>query len=175
MSANWKNSARNMDRRPTPAWGSSEYNDTEENDMCKAYLSAVVNGDGSLTIPAFAVRGMGYAPGDEVGLAIPTETCAAACGGSGLLIRRVCGSFQGGGNGYTTEGDEINLPEKLLTGCGVPLGSEISVLSADGMLIIAVTGDDERQCDLTDELGCFMEELGFDPELVQTVPALMPF
>ncbi len=142
--------------------------------MNKVYLNATVSDDGSLTLPAFAVRGLGYAPGEDVNLALPTEMCAAVCDDSELLIKRTCGDYDDGGDGYTTEGDDINLPAKLLQDSGVPLGSEISVLASEGMLIIAVTGDG-RQRDLTDELGCFMNELGYDPELVQTVSAALPF
>ncbi len=121
--------------------------------MNKVYLNATVSDDGSLTIPAFAVRGLGYAPGEDVNLALPTEMCAAVCDDSELLIKRTCGDYDDGGNGYTTEGDDINLPAKLLQDSGVPLGSEISVLASEGMLIIA----------------------GYDPELVQTVSAALPF
>jgi hypothetical protein len=41
-------------------------------------------------------------------------------------------------------------------------------------MIIAIT-DDEHQRDLTDELSCFLEELGCDPERVETARAAQPF
>jgi len=140
--------------------------------MSYIYLSAPVKGDGSLTIPSFAVRGLGYKPGADVNLALPTEICDADCEDSELLIKRVCDDYSG--EGYTTEGGSINIPLELIRGAGIRPGSMISVLSSDGMLIIAAT-DDGRQSDLTDELGCFMAELGHDPEKVESIRAALPF
>jgi len=140
--------------------------------MSNVYLSATVNPDGSLTIPGFAVRGLGYLPGGEVHLALPTEMCAHACEDSELLIRRVCDDYSG--EGYSTEGSEINIPLELLNESDIPAGNEISVLSCSGMLIIAAVSNG-LQRDLTDELGCFMAELGYDPESVETVQAALPF
>lgn len=140
--------------------------------MTNVYLTVTVDGDGTLTIPAFAMRGLGYRPGKDVQLALPTEICSADCDDSELLIRRICDDYSG--EGYTTEGDTINIPLELLEATGIKTGSDISVLSSDGMMIIAVT-DGERQRDLTDELGCFMAELGHDPECVETLEAALPF
>ena len=140
--------------------------------MNTVYLNSTVNPDGSLTIPAFAIRGLGYQPGEDVHLALPTEMCSSDCGDSKLLIRRVCDDYSG--EGYSVEGDEINIPWKLLHDADILAGSEISILSSNGMLIIAVASDG-LQRDLTDELGCFMAELGYDPESVETVKATLPF
>ncbi len=142
--------------------------------MDKVYLSATVNKDGTLTIPAYAVRGLGFLPGRQVDLALPAELCDCACGGSELHLQRMCGQAEDFGGDYTTEGCAINLPEEMLERAGIPLGSDISVLSADGMLLIAVSGDGMQE-DLTDELTCFMEELGYDPETVEILEAALPF
>jgi antitoxin component of MazEF toxin-antitoxin module len=69
---------------------------------------------------------------------------------------------------YSSLGTELNIPAALLIGAGLDAGAELSVLSADGMLIIAAT-EPEHQRELTDELSCFMEELGFDPEEIYSV------
>ena len=133
--------------------------------MTNAYITVTVNDNGTLSIPAFAVRGLGYQPGAAVSLALPTEICSAECEASALLIRRVCDDYSG--EGYTTENNMINLPLELLEAADIETGSAISVLSSDGMMIIAVTSGDIQR-DLTDELGCFMAELGYDPESVES-------
>jgi len=140
--------------------------------MSYVYLNATVKEDGSLAIPSFAVRGLGYLPGDDVNLALPTEICAVDCEDSELLIKRVCDDYCD--QGYTTEGSTINIPLDTLRSARINPGSRISVLSSDGMLIIAVTGGG-RQRDLADELGCFMAELGYDPDNVETLKAALPF
>jgi len=139
--------------------------------MGNVYLTVTVNADGTLTIPAFVVRGLGYQPGAEVGLALPTDICPADCEDSELLIRRVCDDYSG--EGYINEGDVINIPLELMQAAGIQVGSELSVLYAEGMMVIAAC--DGKQRDLTDELGCFMAELGYDPESVETVEAALPF
>jgi hypothetical protein len=75
---------------------------------------------------------------------------------------------------YTAEGDAINIPLKLLENAGIPPDNAISVLSSDGVLIIAAANCGHQR-DLTDELGCFLEELGFDPETVETIEPAIPF
>ena len=140
--------------------------------MNNVFLTATVNDDGSLTIPAFVARGLGYLPGGDVHLALPTEICSEECIESTLLLQKICDDYIG--KGYTAEGETINLPPELLNNAGISLGSDISVLSSDGMLIIAVTGGGHQR-DLTDELGCFMAELGYDPESVETLGAALPF
>jgi len=138
--------------------------------MSNVYLSAAVNPDRSLTIPAFAVRRLGYLPGDEAHLALPVEICARACDDSELLISRVCDDYSD--KGYTTAGAEINIPLKLMTEAAIPAGSEISALSSAKMPVIAAVNDG-LQRDLTDEPGCFMAELGYDPESVETAQAAL--
>jgi len=140
--------------------------------MNYVHLTATVDKDGSLTIPAFAVRGLGYKPCTTISLALPTETCSADCADSELLIRKVCDNYKG--EGYTTEGEEVNIPLELLQVADICAGGKISVLTSDGMLIIAATSD-ERQRDLTDELGCFMSELGYEPECIETLTPALPF
>jgi hypothetical protein len=121
--------------------------------MSKIYLNTAVEKDGSLTIPAFAARGLGYKPGDRVQLTLPVTRAAG---------------------GYTSDGAELNIPARLLRAAFVPAGSDISVLSASGMLIIAAASGGQQR-DLTDELSCFMTELGCDPESVETAEAILPF
>jgi hypothetical protein len=75
---------------------------------------------------------------------------------------------------YTVEGHQINIPAKLLAGAGISPENGLSVLSSDGVLII-VAASRGYQRDLTDELGCFLEELGYDPETVETVEPVIPF
>ena len=69
---------------------------------------------------------------------------------------------------YSTQGANLNVPVDWLLDAGLPLGSKLSVLIADGMLILAAA-EAEHQRDLTDELSCVMEELGHDPEIIFTV------
>ena len=140
--------------------------------MKSVYLTATVNNDGSLTIPGFAVRGLGYKEGSNINLVLPTDICCADCEDSELLIKRVCDNYNG--EGYTNDGDVINIPGSLMKDAGIWVGSKISVLSSKGMLIIA-TASEGRLRDLTDELGCFMAELGYDPEIVETLNAAIPF
>jgi hypothetical protein len=140
--------------------------------MSKVYLSMKINDDGSLTIPAFAARGLGYEPGEEINLTLPVRHCLCDCEDNELFLSRCCGDAECGG--YTSDGDELNIPARLLCEAGIPAGSGVSVLSAEGMLIIAAGGDG-MQSDLTDELGCFMAELGYDPESVETSEAALPF
>ena len=143
-----------------------------KNTVNNAYTSAIVNEEGTITIPAFIARGYGYLPGDEVPLVLPTDCCTQNCEESGLLIKQICGDCDS--DGYTTDGDDINIPLWMLGETGIPVGSEISVLRSDGMLIIAaISGGHQR--DLTDELGCFMTEIGHDPEIVETIEAALPF
>jgi hypothetical protein len=66
---------------------------------------------------------------------------------------------------YTTFGERLNIPGGLLIDAGLALGTEITVLAADGMLLVAAVEGD-RLPELTDELGCVMSELGYDPELI---------
>ncbi|MDR1692091.1 MAG: hypothetical protein LBR72_01915 [Oscillospiraceae bacterium] len=84
--------------------------------------TATVNEDGSLTITAFAARGLGYEPGDEVNLALPTDVCAAVCGDSELRITRNCGHCAGAD--YIAEGDRINIPANLLLEAGLSPGCD---------------------------------------------------
>ena len=139
--------------------------------MTNVFLCTSVKPDGSLTLPPFAVRGLGYQPGAVVRLTLPTDICAQECEGGGLLVKRVCGDD--GSEGYTTYGGEINIPLALLSGASIPPGNEIIVLSSDGMLIIAAVGEG-YQSDLADVLGCLMADLGYDPETVEAVEAALP-
>jgi hypothetical protein len=68
---------------------------------------------------------------------------------------------------YSTDSGELNIASELLINAGVTTGSDISVLVADGALIIVAAEDIQRE--ITDELACFMEEIGYDPEEIFTV------
>ena len=124
--------------------------------MNKVYLSATVNDDGSLTIPSFAARGLGYEPGDEVNLTLPVFQCLCKCEDSELFISRCCGEAEC--SGYTSDGDDLNIPSSLLCESAIPVCSDISVLAADGALLI-IAAKDELE-DLPLELRCFLDELG---------------
>ena len=124
--------------------------------MSKVYLSATVDSDGALTIPAFAVRGLGYEPGDEVNLTLPVTQAICDCDDNELFLSRCCAEAECGG--YTNDGDELNIPARLLCDAMIPAGSEISVLSADGALLIIAA--EEPLDELPLELTCFLAELG---------------
>jgi hypothetical protein len=94
-------------------------------------------------------------------------------------IYAVVNADNGGGNAdcagqspdvrtYTSLGAEMNIPSELIIGAGIELGAELSVLTADGLLLIAAA-ESEHLRDLTDELGCFMREQGFEPEETYSV------
>jgi hypothetical protein len=72
---------------------------------------------------------------------------------------------------YTSLGAELNIPAEMIIGAALELDAELSVLSANGMLLIA-SAERERQRDLTDALSCFMEEIGYDPEEIYSVTAV---
>ena len=124
--------------------------------MNKVYLSATVNEDGTLTIPAFAVRGLGYEPGDEVNMTLPVQQCICDCEDNELFLSRCCGEAEC--SGYTCDGDELNIPPQILCEAGIPVGANVTVLSADGALVI-IAAEDELE-DLPLELRCFLSELG---------------
>jgi antitoxin component of MazEF toxin-antitoxin module len=69
---------------------------------------------------------------------------------------------------YSSLGAELNIPAELLIEAGLELGTEVSVIIADGVLVISAAEPD-LQRSLTDELSCIMEELGYDPEQIYTV------
>lgn len=124
--------------------------------MSKVYLSAAVNGDGSLTVPAFAVRGLGYAPGDQVNMTLPVTQTVCECDDNELFLSRCCAESECGG--YRSDGDELNIPARLLCEAMIPVGTDISVLSADGALLIIAA--EESLDELPLELTCFLGELG---------------
>ena len=127
--------------------------------MNRVYIGGTVNDDGSLTIPAFAVRGLGYEPEDEINLTMPVQQCICDCEESELFLSRCCGEAEC--SGYTSDDDELNIPANLLCEAALPAGIDISVLAADGVLLI-VAAKDELE-DLPQELQCFLHELGVYP------------
>ena len=124
--------------------------------MSKVYISATVNSDGTITIPVFAARGLGYEPGDEVNMTLPVEQTICDCDDNELFLSRCCSEAEC--SGYTSDGDELNIPARLLCDAMIPAGSEISVLSADGALLIIAA--EEPLDELPLELTCFLAELG---------------
>jgi antitoxin component of MazEF toxin-antitoxin module len=75
---------------------------------------------------------------------------------------------------YQSTGSTINIPIAVFEDAGLPLGGDISVLVSDGMFVIAATTA-ERQTDLTDAFSCLMEELGYDPDHVETISSALPY
>ena len=80
-----------------------------------------------------------------------------------LLVSRVCGDA--GCAGYTSEEPELNLPADLLAEASIPVGEEITVLVADGALLIVPTTEDLLE--LPVELCCLLNELGISPLSIQ--------
>ena len=103
--------------------------------MSKIHTTVRVGVDGSLTLPAFFMRGMGYEPGEEVPITTPAN-------------QYICGM-------------ELNLPAALLSEASIPVGEEVAVLAADGALIIVPSTEELRE--LSVELCCLLNELGISP------------
>ena len=131
--------------------------------MSKVHTSVKIRKDGSLVLPAFVMRGMGYAPGEEVPITTPADQYICDCDANSLLVSRVCGDA--GCAGYTSEEPELNLPADLLAEASIPVGEEITVLVADGALLIVPTTEDLLE--LPVELCCLLNELGISPLSIQ--------
>ena len=136
--------------------------------MNKVYLSAAVNEDGTLTIPDFAVRGLGYEPGDQVNLTLPVTEGLCVCEDGELLFSRCCGEAECAG--YTSDGDELNIPARYLCEAALPVGSDVSVLTADGALLIIATQQSLE--DLPREVSGFLDELGISTLSLNRAPGL---
>ncbi len=119
-----------------------------------------INEDGSITIPAFAVRGLGYRPGDTVDLAIPIHQpdCDTECCCDELFLSRSCSDTIC--TGYTAEGNMVNLPPRLFAKAGIPLGTRVNVMAGDNALVL-VAGTEVCE-DLACEVDCLLTELGID-------------
>lgn len=74
-------------------------------------------------------------------------------------MSRVCGDA--GCAGYTSEGPDLNLPAGMLAEASIPLGEDISVLAADGALIIVPATEELRE--LPAEFCCLLNDLGISP------------
>ena len=90
--------------------------------MSKIHTTVRVGVDGSLTLPAFFMRGMGYEPGEEVPITTPANQYICDCDANSLLVSRVCGDA--GCAGYTSEEPELNLPADLLAEASIPVSSK---------------------------------------------------
>ena len=126
--------------------------------MSKIHTTVRVGVDGSLTLPAFFMRGMGYEPGEEVPITTPANQYICDCDANRLLVTRTCDDAEC--TGYTSSGMELNLPAALLSEASIPVGEEVAVLAADGALIIVPSTEDLRE--LSVELCCLLHELGIE-------------
>ena len=81
--------------------------------MSKIHTTVRVGVDGSLTLPAFFMRGMGYEPGEEVPITTPANQYICDCDANRLLVTRTCDDAEC--TGYTSSGMELNLPAALLS------------------------------------------------------------
>lgn len=134
--------------------------------MNKIYFSTTVNLDGTITIPAFAVRGMGYGPCTDVNVTLPTNQCLCECEDSELFISRCCG--EAACMGYTSSGEDLNIPAQLLSDANISIGGDVSILVADGALVL-VAAEDECDDDLPVELCALLNELGVSPLSVRVM------
>jgi antitoxin component of MazEF toxin-antitoxin module len=141
--------------------------------MTKIYIQAIVDEANQLTLPALAMRGLGYFSGDTVSITIPACDCTEDCECAELLLLRTCENMTE--SGYTSEGDVINIPPVLLAAAGLNPGTACSVLSTGEVLLIAAAATPKLQQELTDELSCLLEELEHDPDVVATVPPSIRF
>ena len=128
--------------------------------MDNVYFMEKVKEDGSLTIPAFAMRGMGYEPGESVGLVLPVKQpdCGFGCDDDQLFIARGCSDAYC--TGYTTEGSDVNIPIKLFGDARVPISTPFHIMAGDGALVLVAGSGDCT--DLAEEIHCLLEELGID-------------
>lgn len=136
--------------------------------MNKVYLNATVSEDGSLTLPAFAVRGLGYEPEEDVNLTLPVHHCLCDCEDNELFLSRCCGEAEC--SGYRSDSDELNIPAQLMCEAAIPTGTDITVLAADGALLI-IAAENELE-DLPLELSCFLGELGISTLSLQRAPGI---
>lgn len=86
--------------------------------MSKIHTTVRVGVDGSLTLPAFFMRGMGYEPGEEVPITTPANQYICDCDANRLLVTRTCDDAEC--TGYTSSGMELNLPAALLSEASIP-------------------------------------------------------
>lgn len=127
--------------------------------MSKIHTSVKIREDGSMVLPAFLMRGMGYESGEEVPITTPADQYICDCDANSLFVSRVCGDA--GCTGYTSEYPELNLPASLLAEASIPAGEDISVLAVDGALIIVPATEELRE--LSVEFCCLLNELGVSP------------
>ena len=123
--------------------------------MSKVHTAVKVREDDSLVLPAFIMR----EPGEEVPVTTPTDQYICDCDANSLFVSRVCGDA--GCAGYTSEGPDLNLPAGMLAEASIPLGEDISVLAADGALIIVPATEELRE--LPAEFCCLLNDLGISP------------
>ena len=101
--------------------------------MSKIHTTVRVGVDGSLTLPAFFMRGMGYEPGEEVPITTPANQYICDCDANSLLVTRACDDAEC--TGYTSSGMELNLPAALLSEASIPVGEEVAVLAPSNWLL----------------------------------------
>lgn len=76
--------------------------------MSKIHTTVRVGVDGSLTLPAFFMRGMGYEPGEEVPITTPANQYICDCDANRLLVTRTCDDAEC--TGYTSSGNSASAP-----------------------------------------------------------------
>lgn len=127
--------------------------------MEQVFFNETVHPDGTLSLPAFAMRGLGYEPGDEVTVTIPTSQYLCDCLHNQLFIGRICSDTSC--LEYTCNGEKLNIPASFLAKAAIPMDGNITVLAADGALLIVAT--EEMLEELPIELCSVLNDLGISP------------
>lgn len=141
--------------------------------MSMVHFSIGVDGNGALKVPAFAVRGLGLSPGDKVSLALPVESpeCIGGCDTGELILCQSCGDSLC--TGYACTGEELNIPAALLSEAGIPLGSDVTLITCEGaVVLVACAGDFE---DVDEEIAELLCDIGTDELNVRTLPVRCNF
>lgn len=131
--------------------------------MSKIHFTVSANRDGSITIPAFATRGLGYGPGDSVALALPLDPCLCdECEDNELTITRGC--EESDEPCYSGDSGRFSIPDRFLSDANIPQGADVTVMVADGTLLIVATVKE-----LPVELCALLNELGISPINIHAV------
>lgn len=136
--------------------------------MSKVYFTLSVKQDGTLTLPAFAARGLGLRPGDttKIGVPVTTAECEGECDCHELFMAPCCGDTMC--SGYATDGADLNIPAWMMASAEIPSGADITVFTGDKALVLA-TGADEL-ADLPEEITEVLGELGVTAKQVKILP-----
>lgn len=74
---------------------------------------------------------------------------------------------------YSTDGGRLNIPKRLLEEAGIPEGQSITVVAADGALLLMAAQDEIG--DLPVEVCALLNELGISPLSVRSFQQEEPF